>query len=63
MLYGSVETIEPWSKNNRIQLKNKLLLVIGTGNIGKCVVKYMRLLMHVMTFDIINNNVSELNHD
>ena len=34
--------------------------MIGTGNIGCRVVKYMRPFMNVITFDILENNESEL---
>ena len=60
MFYSDLGTIEPWSKNDRIQLKDKSLLVIGTGNIGRRVVDYMRPFIHVMTFDILENDISEL---
>ena len=36
------------------------MLVIGTGNIGRRVVKYMQPFMQVFTFDILNNNESDL---
>ena len=60
MLYSDLGTIEPWSKNDRIQLKDKSLLVIGTGNIGRRVVDYMRPFIHVITFDILENDISDL---
>ena len=60
ILYSNLGKIESWSKNCRIQLKNKFLLVIGTGNIGRRVVEYMRPFMHVITFDILENDISDL---
>ena len=53
-------TIEPWYKFDRPELSKKILLVIGTGNIGRRVVKYMHPFMRVLTFDIMENDVSEL---
>lgn len=60
MLYGYVGVIEPWFKYDRTELSSKTLLVIGKGNIGRRVVKYMQPFIHVLTFDIIENDVSEL---
>jgi len=60
MHYSNLGTIEPWLKNDRIQLNDKSLLVIGTGNIGRRVVDYMRPFMHVITFDILENDISDL---
>jgi phosphoglycerate dehydrogenase-like enzyme len=60
MLYGYVGTIEPWYKYNRSELSRKTLLVIGTGNIGRRVAKNMQPFIYVMTFDILENDISEL---
>ena len=60
MLYRYLGTIEPWFKYDRPELSGKTLLVIGTGNIGSRVVKYMQPFMDVMTFDIIENDILEL---
>ena len=60
MLYNYVGTIEPWYKYDRPALSKKTLLVIGTGNIGSRVVKHMHSFMRVVTFDILENDVSEL---
>jgi len=60
MMYSCVGTIEPWYKFARPELSKKTLLVIGTGNIGRRVVKYMHPFMRVLTFDIMENDVSEL---
>ena len=60
MLYGYVGTLNPWYKYDRPELSKKTLLVIGTGNIGQRVIKYMKSFMTVMTFDILQNNDSEL---
>ena len=60
MMYSEVGSIDPWIKNDRTQLSTKTLLVIGMGNIGKRVAKKMNIFMQVITFDIIDNKLSEL---
>jgi len=60
MLYNEIGTIEPWFKKDRIQMKNKLLLIIGTGNIGRRVYQYMKPFMKVKTFDILKNTLEEI---
>jgi len=60
MIYNDLGTLEPWNKYNRSELSRKTLLVIGTGNIGCRVAKYMRPFMNVITYDILENNESEL---
>ena len=60
MLYNYVGTINPWYKYDRVELKSKRLLVIGNGNIGKRVIKYMEPFMSVKSFDILENDESEL---
>jgi len=60
MLYSSLGTLDPWVKELRSQLSNKKLLVIGVGNIGSQVAQLMKSFMEVTTFDILQNEVSEL---
>ena len=60
MFYNYVGTIKPWHKNDRVELKSKRLLVIGNGNIGKRVIQYMQPFMNVTSFDILENDESEL---
>ena len=60
MLYSSVGTIDPWLKYDRLELSKKILLVIGTGNIGKRVFRQMQPFMKVVSFDIMENKESEL---
>ena len=60
MLYNYVGTVEPWFKYSRPGLSTKMLLVIGTGNIGRRVAKYMHPFIQVSTFDILDNNISDL---
>ena len=60
MLYSYVGTIEPWHKYDRSELSRKNLLVFGTGNIGNRVARFMQSFMHVLTFDIRKNDISEL---
>ena len=60
MVYGNVGTLDPWIKEPRSQLVKKILLVIGTGKIGSRVVEFMKPFMQISTFDIIQNEPSEL---
>tara|TARA_Y100000590_G_scaffold470574_1_gene666489 strand:+ start:5133 stop:5942 length:810 start_codon:yes stop_codon:yes gene_type:complete len=60
MLYKNVGTIKPWFKEPRQKLSQKILLVIGAGNIGNRVSHQMKNFMKVKTFDIINNKDYEL---
>ena len=60
MLYDYVGTIEPWFKYDRPALSEKTLLVIGSGNIGSRVAEYMQAFMKIVTFDIMENELSEL---
>ncbi len=60
MVYEGVGTLDPWIKEDRTQCRSKILLVIGTGNIGKRVAKYMKTFMRVRTYDILENDEVEL---
>ena len=60
MLYDMVGTLDPWAKHDRLQLANKVLLVIGTGNIGGRVAEKMRGFLKVKTYDVLQNLASEL---
>jgi len=60
MLYSNIGTLDPWKKEARSQLSDKKLLIIGGGRIGSRVFELMKHFMPVMTFDILNNKLSEL---
>jgi phosphoglycerate dehydrogenase-like enzyme len=60
MLYTRVGTLSPWVKFPRGALQNKVLLVIGKGNIGKKVWEKMKAFMQVNTYDVIENSPKEL---
>ena len=60
MFYDSIGTIESWKKYPRKSLREKKLLIIGSGNIGSRVYNFMEPLMNVTKFDIIDNKLSEL---
>jgi len=60
MLFSNIGTIDPWKKVPRQQLSQKILLVIGIGKIGSRVANLMKPFMHVTTFDISDNESSEL---
>lgn len=59
MNYQNVGSINPWKKHDRMQLQDKVLLVIGTGNIGNIVANKMRNFLKVLTFDIRENNSTD----
>jgi len=60
MLYQNVGTLDPWVKEPRNQLSKKTLLVIGTGRIGGRVVELMGPFLNLTTFDVMQNEFSEL---
>ena len=59
-LYSNVGNLKHWSKEPRRQMQDKLLLVIGNGNIGSRVSQKMKPFLRVKTYDLISNQVSEL---
>lgn len=60
MLYNNVGSIDPWVKVPRHQLSKKNLLIIGTGKIGCRVANLMEPFIKVCTYDILQNETSEL---
>ncbi len=62
MLYSEVGTIEPWLKRDRMQLAEKVLVVIGKGNIGSKVAEKMSNFMLVKTYDVLHNSEIELKY-
>lgn len=60
MLYSNKGTLDPWVKFDRPALKDQQLLVIGQGKIGKKVADKMSVFLNVIRFDIVNNDISEL---
>ena len=60
MLYNNVGKLNPWVKEPRRQLSQKKLLIIGAGKIGSRVEELMKPFMQVITFDILQNKISEL---
>ena len=60
MLYNEVGTLEPWGKHVRAQLSDRVLLVVGMGNIGSRVAGKMKGFIKVETYDILQNTASEL---
>lgn len=61
MLFQEVGTLNPWIKFQRESLQEKILLVVGVGNIGKRVANKMKDFMVVKTFDIVDNTEDALN--
>lgn len=60
MLYNDIGTIDPWVKRDRIQLQDKNILVIGSGNIGSRVADKMQNFINVLTYDILDNSSFDL---
>jgi len=60
MSYLNTGSIVPWNKESRPPLSEKVLLVLGKGNIGNRVIKKMENFMKVISFDILENNMSDL---
>ena len=60
MIYNNVGCINEWVKYQRTHLNNLKLLIIGNGNIGKRVYKKMSNFMDVITFDVLEQNLIEL---
>jgi phosphoglycerate dehydrogenase-like enzyme len=60
MLFSNIGTIDPWQKEPRLQISKKRLLVIGAGRIGGRVAELIKHFMRVTTFDILQNETSEL---
>tara|TARA_B100000575_G_scaffold291984_1_gene299211 strand:+ start:10321 stop:11133 length:813 start_codon:yes stop_codon:yes gene_type:complete len=55
MLYKNIGELETWRKEKRIDLKQKKVLLLGQGNIGKLVKNNLAKLTTVLTFDIMFN--------
>ncbi len=60
MNYQDVGTLNPWRKYDRTELREKTLLVMGTGNIGRLVAAKMKSFLRVLTFDIKENLSDDL---
>jgi phosphoglycerate dehydrogenase-like enzyme len=60
MCYVSPDINLPWKKNPRSSLEKKTALIIGTGNIGSRVKNKLDQLMEVISYDIMENEVKEL---
>jgi len=60
MAYRDVGSIEPWKKRSRPALRDKVLLVIGKGNIGGRVAEKMGIFMKVLTYDIAVDQPEDL---
>jgi lactate dehydrogenase-like 2-hydroxyacid dehydrogenase len=52
MLYSDIGSVSRWQKLSRNHIKNKIVLVIGMGQIGKRVAKKLKSFVQVKTFDI-----------
>lgn len=55
-MYADAGDFVTWTKRDRSALWSKVLLVIGTGNIGRRVASKMSVFMQVTTFDAASDN-------
>jgi len=61
MMYKDLGSIDSWEiKVRQTALKDKSLLIVGMGNIGRKVSDKMSQFMSIETFDILKNKISDL---
>jgi phosphoglycerate dehydrogenase-like enzyme len=60
MLFSDIGEVDGWVKQSRGFLGNKQVLVIGQGNIGAHVARKLSPSVDVLTFDILQNSMDEL---
>jgi phosphoglycerate dehydrogenase-like enzyme len=60
MLYCEAGSINKWQKLSREHIKNKIVLVVGMGRIGKRVAQKLKDFTRVKTFDIKHNSLGSL---
>ena len=60
MLYSEVGELDSWVKTPRVPMKEKKLLVIGTGNIGTRVVEQLSGKLLIDSYDQLHHHDSEL---
>jgi phosphoglycerate dehydrogenase-like enzyme len=60
MLFNDIGEVDGWVKQSRGFLGNKKVLVIGQGNIGAHVTRKLAPSVDVLTFDILQNSMNEL---
>ena len=60
MLFNEIGKVDGWVKQSRGFLGNKKVLVIGQGNIGAHVTRKLAPSVDVLTFDVLQNPIGEL---
>lgn len=60
MNYAKIGNIATWEKYDRQALNTKTLLVLGMGKIGKKVATKMNAFLNILTFDILEDSISDL---
>ncbi len=60
MLFNEIGQVDGWVKQSRGFLGNKKVLVIGQGNIGAHVTRKLAPSVDVLTFDVLQNSMDEL---
>lgn len=60
MLFINAGNLENWTKEKRVELSQKKVLLLGQGNIGRLVRNNLETITKVLTFDIMDNTLDEL---
>jgi len=60
MLYSEVGELDNWVKTPRLPMKEKKLLVMGSGNIGKRVIEQLSGKMQIDSYDQLHHHESDL---
>jgi len=60
MAFPQQSILVPWVKENRKSFEKKSCLVIGLGNIGVLVKKKLESIMHISTYDLLQNEPKEI---
>jgi phosphoglycerate dehydrogenase-like enzyme len=60
MLFNEIGEVDGWVKQSRGFLGNKKVLVMGQGNIGAHVTRKLASSVDVLTFDVLQNSMDEL---
>lgn len=60
MLFNEIGEVDGWKKQSRVFLGTKKVLIIGQGNIGAHVTRKLAPSVDILTFDVLQNSMEEL---